>query len=217
MEAEARVHQLLLQNRDLLQHLALLVQQLKELEAHFQKSSSPEWPQQEPEANGNGGWRQGWCKTVVIFLQSLFETLWEKTVWLKVFWLDFFLQIALLLLTQHWRSLCLWIWRTTTDRHWTSSSSPHPRGHAQLPRSPPIRWSVLSPTWTSSTWRTATTQRRHWMEIRSSERMGWRTEERGTPVMRASPLDRGAPSTWTTGKTVVVSYTIINNKQYTPK
>ncbi|XP_024918344.1 carboxyl-terminal PDZ ligand of neuronal nitric oxide synthase protein isoform X2 [Cynoglossus semilaevis] len=53
MEAEARVHQLLLQNRDLLQHLALLVQQLKELEAHFQKSSSPEWPQQEPEANGN--------------------------------------------------------------------------------------------------------------------------------------------------------------------
>lgn len=32
MEAQARVHQLLLQNRDLLQHLALLVQQLKELE-----------------------------------------------------------------------------------------------------------------------------------------------------------------------------------------
>ncbi|XP_010782449.1 uncharacterized protein [Notothenia coriiceps] len=33
LEAQARVHQLLLQNRDLLQHLALLVQQLKELEA----------------------------------------------------------------------------------------------------------------------------------------------------------------------------------------
>ncbi|KAJ3605987.1 hypothetical protein NHX12_028030 [Muraenolepis orangiensis] len=32
MEAQARVHQLLLQNRDLLQHLALLVQQLTELE-----------------------------------------------------------------------------------------------------------------------------------------------------------------------------------------
>ncbi|XP_067106434.1 carboxyl-terminal PDZ ligand of neuronal nitric oxide synthase protein isoform X2 [Osmerus mordax] len=32
MEAQVRVHQLLLQNRDLLQHLALLVQQLKELE-----------------------------------------------------------------------------------------------------------------------------------------------------------------------------------------
>ncbi|XP_061787600.1 carboxyl-terminal PDZ ligand of neuronal nitric oxide synthase protein [Nerophis lumbriciformis] len=32
MEAQARVHQLLMQNRDLLQHLALLVQQLKELE-----------------------------------------------------------------------------------------------------------------------------------------------------------------------------------------
>ncbi|KAM6984653.1 carboxyl-terminal PDZ ligand of neuronal nitric oxide synthase protein [Aplochiton taeniatus] len=32
IEAQARVHQLLLQNRDLLQHLALLVQQLKDLE-----------------------------------------------------------------------------------------------------------------------------------------------------------------------------------------
>uniref|UniRef100_A0A087YBV7 Carboxyl-terminal PDZ ligand of neuronal nitric oxide synthase protein n=1 Tax=Poecilia formosa TaxID=48698 RepID=A0A087YBV7_POEFO len=32
MEAQARIHQLLLQNRDLLQHLALLVQQLKEME-----------------------------------------------------------------------------------------------------------------------------------------------------------------------------------------
>ena len=33
MEAQARVHQLALQNGDLLQHLALLVQQLKDLEA----------------------------------------------------------------------------------------------------------------------------------------------------------------------------------------
>lgn len=33
MEAQARVHQLLLQNRDLLQHITVLVQQLKELEA----------------------------------------------------------------------------------------------------------------------------------------------------------------------------------------
>ncbi|XP_077441470.1 carboxyl-terminal PDZ ligand of neuronal nitric oxide synthase protein isoform X2 [Vanacampus margaritifer] len=33
MEAQARSHQLLLQNRDLLQHLALLVQQLRQLEA----------------------------------------------------------------------------------------------------------------------------------------------------------------------------------------
>lgn len=35
MEAQARVHQLLLQNRDLLQHITVLVQQLKELEALF--------------------------------------------------------------------------------------------------------------------------------------------------------------------------------------
>ncbi|KAL6096633.1 uncharacterized protein ACO6RY_05912 [Pungitius sinensis] len=38
LEAQARVHQLLLQNRDLLQHLALLVQQLKELEARSPKT-----------------------------------------------------------------------------------------------------------------------------------------------------------------------------------
>ncbi|XP_034566239.1 carboxyl-terminal PDZ ligand of neuronal nitric oxide synthase protein isoform X2 [Notolabrus celidotus] len=50
MEAQARVHQLLLQNRDLLQHLALLVQQLKELEAH---SPNPSRPQREPLANGH--------------------------------------------------------------------------------------------------------------------------------------------------------------------
>ncbi|XP_041666121.1 carboxyl-terminal PDZ ligand of neuronal nitric oxide synthase protein isoform X2 [Cheilinus undulatus] len=50
MEAQARVHQLLLQNRDLLQHLALLVQQLKELEARSPKTTQP---QQEPLANGH--------------------------------------------------------------------------------------------------------------------------------------------------------------------
>ncbi|KAM9307088.1 carboxyl-terminal PDZ ligand of neuronal nitric oxide synthase protein [Pholidichthys leucotaenia] len=49
MEAQARVHQLLLQNRDLLQHLALLVQQLKELEGRCPKTS-----QQENQANGHG-------------------------------------------------------------------------------------------------------------------------------------------------------------------
>lgn len=53
MEAQARVHQLLLQNRDLLQHLALLVQQLKELEAHSPKTTQPGQPQQQPEANGH--------------------------------------------------------------------------------------------------------------------------------------------------------------------
>ncbi|XP_071768080.1 carboxyl-terminal PDZ ligand of neuronal nitric oxide synthase protein isoform X1 [Centroberyx gerrardi] len=50
MEAQARVHQLLLQNRDLLQHLALLVQQLKELEARSPQSTQPGQPQQESQA-----------------------------------------------------------------------------------------------------------------------------------------------------------------------
>lgn len=53
MEAQARVHQLLLQNRDLLQHLALLVQQLKELEARSPKAALAEQPHQEPQANGH--------------------------------------------------------------------------------------------------------------------------------------------------------------------
>ncbi|XP_040914087.1 carboxyl-terminal PDZ ligand of neuronal nitric oxide synthase protein [Toxotes jaculatrix] len=55
MEAQARVHQLLLQNRDLLQHLALLVQQLKELEAHSPSTTQPGQPQHEPQANGHNG------------------------------------------------------------------------------------------------------------------------------------------------------------------
>ncbi|KAG7238581.1 hypothetical protein INR49_030655 [Caranx melampygus] len=61
MEAQARVHQLLLQNRDLLQHLALLVQQLKELEARFPKTTTTPMtpqsgqPQQELQANGLNG------------------------------------------------------------------------------------------------------------------------------------------------------------------
>nr|XP_020442990.1 carboxyl-terminal PDZ ligand of neuronal nitric oxide synthase protein-like isoform X2 [Monopterus albus] len=55
MEAQARVHQLLLQNRDLVQHLALLVQQLKELEAHSSKSTLLEQPQKPPQANGHNG------------------------------------------------------------------------------------------------------------------------------------------------------------------
>lgn len=42
MEAQARVHQLLLQNRDLLQHITVLVQQLKELEAL--SPTSPQTP-----------------------------------------------------------------------------------------------------------------------------------------------------------------------------
>ncbi|XP_056259910.1 carboxyl-terminal PDZ ligand of neuronal nitric oxide synthase protein [Seriola aureovittata] len=55
MEAQARVHQLLLQNRDLLQHLALLVQQLKELEARSPKTTQPGQLHQEPQANGHNG------------------------------------------------------------------------------------------------------------------------------------------------------------------
>ncbi|KAF3849305.1 hypothetical protein F7725_015802 [Dissostichus mawsoni] len=51
LEAQARVHQLLLQNRDLLQHLALLVQQLKELEADA--PTTPAGP--ELQANGLDG------------------------------------------------------------------------------------------------------------------------------------------------------------------
>ncbi|KAL3041977.1 hypothetical protein OYC64_020025 [Pagothenia borchgrevinki] len=51
LEAQARVRQLLLQNRDLLQHLALLVQQLKELEADT--PTTPAGP--ELQANGLDG------------------------------------------------------------------------------------------------------------------------------------------------------------------
>ncbi|XP_026154133.1 carboxyl-terminal PDZ ligand of neuronal nitric oxide synthase protein [Mastacembelus armatus] len=69
MEAQARVHQLLLQNRDLLQHLALLVQQLKELEARSPKTIQPGNPQQEPQANGHNG--QSSCSSVCTSAKSL--------------------------------------------------------------------------------------------------------------------------------------------------
>lgn len=51
MEAQARVHQLLLHNRDLLQHLTLLVQQLKELEGCSSRIPEPGQPQ--PQTNGS--------------------------------------------------------------------------------------------------------------------------------------------------------------------
>ncbi|XP_057675716.1 carboxyl-terminal PDZ ligand of neuronal nitric oxide synthase protein isoform X3 [Corythoichthys intestinalis] len=51
MEAQARSHQLLLQNRDLLQHLALLVQQLRQLEAGTGQGAEPR-PCQTPPLNG---------------------------------------------------------------------------------------------------------------------------------------------------------------------
>ncbi|XP_038164598.1 capon-like protein [Cyprinodon tularosa] len=51
MEAQARIHQLLLQNRDLLQHLALLVQQLKEMEGQSQIKTQEGQSQQDTQAN----------------------------------------------------------------------------------------------------------------------------------------------------------------------
>ncbi|XP_037547904.1 carboxyl-terminal PDZ ligand of neuronal nitric oxide synthase protein [Nematolebias whitei] len=56
MEAQARIHQLLLQNRDLLQHLAMLVQQLKEMEARSVQTAPAE---QETQANGLNGPESG--------------------------------------------------------------------------------------------------------------------------------------------------------------
>ncbi|XP_062291274.1 carboxyl-terminal PDZ ligand of neuronal nitric oxide synthase protein [Scomber scombrus] len=70
MEAQARVHQLLLQNRDLLQHLALLVQQLKELEDRCPKSLQPGQPQPEPQANGHNG-QQSPCSSVSTSVKAL--------------------------------------------------------------------------------------------------------------------------------------------------
>ncbi|XP_051906624.1 carboxyl-terminal PDZ ligand of neuronal nitric oxide synthase protein isoform X3 [Hippocampus zosterae] len=52
MEAQARSHQLLLQNRDLLQHLALLVQQLRQLEAGSAGGQEAELQLRETPLNG---------------------------------------------------------------------------------------------------------------------------------------------------------------------
>lgn len=72
IEAQARVHQLLLQNRDLLQHLTLLVQQLKELEARALKATHPGQPQQELQANGHGRRLEGWLlRTACCLLSNL--------------------------------------------------------------------------------------------------------------------------------------------------
>lgn len=45
LEAQARVHQLLLQNKDLLQHISLLVKQIQELEVKMSGSRSSEYTQ----------------------------------------------------------------------------------------------------------------------------------------------------------------------------
>uniref|UniRef100_A0A1A7X103 Carboxyl-terminal PDZ ligand of neuronal nitric oxide synthase protein n=1 Tax=Iconisemion striatum TaxID=60296 RepID=A0A1A7X103_9TELE len=60
MEAQARIHQLLLQNRDLLQHLALLVQQLKEMEARSITTAQAE-QLQEPHTNQHNGQQSTGC------------------------------------------------------------------------------------------------------------------------------------------------------------
>lgn len=43
LEAQARVHQLLLQNKDLLQHISLLVKQIQELETKMSGPNPSEW------------------------------------------------------------------------------------------------------------------------------------------------------------------------------
>jgi len=43
IEAQARVHQLLLQNKDLLQHISLLVKQVQELELKMAGNGSSEY------------------------------------------------------------------------------------------------------------------------------------------------------------------------------
>ncbi|CAN9504424.1 unnamed protein product [Ophioblennius macclurei] len=70
MEAQARVHQLLLQNRDLLQHLALLVQQLKELEAQSPKAAQPGQLEQGSLSNGHAG-PQSPCSSVSSSVKAL--------------------------------------------------------------------------------------------------------------------------------------------------
>lgn len=45
LEAQARVHQLLLQNQDLLQHISLLVKQIQELEVKMSGPRSSEYTQ----------------------------------------------------------------------------------------------------------------------------------------------------------------------------
>lgn len=96
MEAQARVHQLLLQNRDLLQHLSLLVQQLKELEGCSSRLPEPGQPQQEPQANGNSKWLTGAvrrarcrsltlikCDFVIFVLTDIFFTRCSRIIYIS--------------------------------------------------------------------------------------------------------------------------------------
>nr|XP_054594764.1 rootletin isoform X3 [Nothobranchius furzeri] len=69
MEAQARIHQLLLQNRDLLQHLALLVQQLKQMEARSITTAQAE-QLQETRANKHDG-QQSLCSSVPMSVKPI--------------------------------------------------------------------------------------------------------------------------------------------------
>nr|XP_015798523.2 carboxyl-terminal PDZ ligand of neuronal nitric oxide synthase protein [Nothobranchius furzeri] len=69
MEAQARIHQLLLQNRDLLQHLALLVQQLKQMEARSITTAQAE-QLQETRANEHDG-QQSLCSSVPMSVKPI--------------------------------------------------------------------------------------------------------------------------------------------------
>lgn len=107
----------------------------------------------------------------------------------------------------HQRSLCLWIWRITTARPWTSSSPPHPLGHSRPHPSPPPKWTALSPTWTCSTWRTAPNQMRQSTETwtPSSGPMGQRTARRAR-AMRSSRSRWGTLPTWMKSKRIVLVF-----------
>lgn len=133
IEAQARVHQLLLQNRDLLQHLTLLVQQLKELEARALKVTHPGQPQQELQANGHGRRLEGWLlRTACCLLSNLLS---GQVVYVLRSWLltpFFYRPVDESHDTSHAHSpisracqhchLCLW-WRKMKFQHKLSSNS----------------------------------------------------------------------------------------------
>ncbi|KAK5623573.1 hypothetical protein CRENBAI_012091 [Crenichthys baileyi] len=70
MEAQARIHQLLLQNRDLLQHLALLVQQLKEMEGRSPINTQDGQSQLDTQAKGQNA-PQTACSSISTSAKSL--------------------------------------------------------------------------------------------------------------------------------------------------
>lgn len=57
LEAQARVHQLLLQNKDLLQHISLLVKQVQELELKLSGQNASKWKPPPPRFPPRGLWK----------------------------------------------------------------------------------------------------------------------------------------------------------------